>query len=89
MTIKEFYQWVEENNIEDYELCYNGDAGGGSVKAVLSDIEINDKFKEVTIGRRLSNCMSGRFKMMPRISISEWLIKTLLKLTGFRQKTFL
>lgn len=50
MTIKEFYQWVEENNIEDYELCYNGDAGGGSVKAVLSDIEINDKFKEVTIG---------------------------------------
>ena len=25
MTLKEFYQWVEENNIEDYELCYNGD----------------------------------------------------------------
>lgn len=50
MTVKEFYQWVKENNIEDYELCYNGDSGGGSVKAVLSDIEINDKFKEVTIG---------------------------------------
>lgn len=27
MTIKEFYQWAKENNIEDYELCYNGDAG--------------------------------------------------------------
>lgn len=50
MTIEEFCQWLRENNIKDYKLCYNGDAGGGSVEVVLSDIEIDDKFKEVIIG---------------------------------------
>lgn len=49
MTIREFYKWANENNIQDYKLCYNGDAGGGSIEVVLSDLEIDDKFKEVTI----------------------------------------
>lgn len=49
-TIVERFAGRENYHNGDTELCYNGDAGGGSVKAVLSDIEINDKFKEVTIG---------------------------------------
>ena len=29
MTIKEFYQWAKENNVEDYDIMAYGDAGGG------------------------------------------------------------
>ena len=50
MTIKEFYQWAEENNVEDYDIMAYGDAGGGEYHIDSGDLEIDDTNKEVTIG---------------------------------------
>lgn len=50
MTIKEFYQWAKENNVEDYDIVAYGDAGGGRYHIDSGDFEIDDVRKEVTIG---------------------------------------
>ena len=50
MTIKEFYQWAKENNVEDYDIMTYGDAGGGEYHIDSGDLEIDDTNKEVTIG---------------------------------------
>ena len=50
MTIKEFYQWAKENDVEDYDIMAYGDAGGGEYHIDSGDLEIDDTNKEVTIG---------------------------------------
>ena len=50
MTIKEFYQWAKENNVEDYDIMAYGVAGGWEYHIDSGDIEIDDIRKEVTIG---------------------------------------
>ena len=50
MTIKEFYQWAKENNVEGYDIMAYGDADGGEYHIDSGDIEIDDVRKEVTIG---------------------------------------
>ena len=50
MTIKEFYQWAVENNVEDYDIMAYGDAGGGEYHIDSGDLEIDDTNKEVIIG---------------------------------------
>lgn len=49
MTIKEFYQWAKENNIEDYDIKICDDAYGWYYPQ-SECLTINNNVKEVYIG---------------------------------------
>lgn len=49
MTIKEFYQWAVENNIEEYDIKICDDACGWYYPQ-SECLTINDDVKEVRIG---------------------------------------
>lgn len=49
MTIKEFYQWAVENNIEDYDIRICNDAYGWYYPQ-SECLTINNNMKEVDIG---------------------------------------
>ena len=62
MTIKEFYQWSKENNIENYDIKIYDNAYGWYYPQ-SECLTVNNGMKEVHIGGRLRNCMSGQLKM--------------------------
>lgn len=49
MTIKEFYEWAKENNIENYNIKICDDAYGWYYPLDIRGLNINNEEKEVIL----------------------------------------
>lgn len=50
MTIKEFYEWAKENNVENYDIKICDDAYGWYYSQSEECLTVDNDMKEVCIG---------------------------------------